>query len=130
MRSQPCHLTSRLPAFNAFVGLSRHLGLTAVASGLLGLFPLHAQNAQPAESAPDVPTKAAPMILERGADHRVVEWVQAATDEAGERISVTSHFTQVATGLHHLDSQGQWQETAAEFLPVEREFVAARGSSW
>ena len=68
-----------------------------------------------------------PVMVEQGADFRVVEWVTATTDESGEKLSITNRYTEVATGLHYRDEQGQWQETVAEFVAVPDGFVAARG---
>ncbi|HAB17910.1 MAG TPA: hypothetical protein DCE44_15825, partial [Verrucomicrobiales bacterium] len=126
MRTQPCHLSSRLPSYNKLVCLPQHLGLT-VSIGLIGVAQLHAQLAQQAQPASEARAEVVPVVLERGADYRVVEWVQAATDEAGDPITATNQFTMVASGLHYLDSEGQWRETVSEFVPVENGFVAARG---
>ncbi|MBN9692276.1 MAG: hypothetical protein J0M24_18675 [Verrucomicrobia bacterium] len=71
--------------------------------------------------------ESAPVTVERGGDFRVVEWVTATTDESGETQSVTNRYTEVATGLHYRDEQGQLQETVAEFVAVPDGFVAARG---
>ncbi|MBN9692293.1 MAG: hypothetical protein J0M24_18760 [Verrucomicrobia bacterium] len=72
-------------------------------------------------------TESAPVMVEQGADFRVVEWVTATTEESGEKLSITNRYTEVATGLHYRDEQGQWQETVAEFVAVPDGFVAARG---
>lgn len=72
-------------------------------------------------------TESAPVMVEQGADFRVVEWVTATTDESGDKLSITNRYTEVATGLHYRDEQGQLQETVAEFVAVPDGFVAARG---
>lgn len=66
-------------------------------------------------------------ITERGPHHRVVEWSSAGADAAGNSVTVTNSYTEVATGLHYLDERGQWQATVAEFVRVQDGFVAARG---
>lgn len=76
---------------------------------------------------PERVTESGPVIVEQGADFRVVEWVTATTDESGEKLSITNRYTEVATGLHYRDEQGQWQQTVAEFVAVPNGFVAARG---
>ncbi|MBN9692179.1 MAG: hypothetical protein J0M24_18190 [Verrucomicrobia bacterium] len=76
---------------------------------------------------PERVIESASVTVEQGADFRVVEWVTATTDESGEKLSITNRYTEMATGLHYRDEQGQWQETVAEFVAVPDGFVAARG---
>jgi hypothetical protein len=62
---------------------------------------------------------AAPLVLERGPHHRVVEWLSWSADASGKPYALTNRYTELATGLHYwrdgewLDSQ-ELVETAAE----------------
>lgn len=67
------------------------------------------------------------MILERGPDHRVVEWYSEIRDDSGTPLTLTNRYTEVATGLHFLDARGEWQDTVASFEAVPNGWVAARG---
>jgi uncharacterized membrane protein len=66
-------------------------------------------------------------IVERGDDHRVIEWYSQSTDDTGASLILTNRYAEVATGLHFLDAQGEWQDTVAAFDPVPNGWVAARG---
>jgi hypothetical protein len=39
------------------------------------------------------------VVLERGPDHRVVEWYSEILDESGTSLTLTNRYTEVATGL-------------------------------
>ena len=67
------------------------------------------------------------VVLERGPDHRVVEWYSEILDESGTSLTLTNRYTEVATGLHFLDAKGEWYETVAAFEEVPNGWVAARG---
>jgi len=51
--------------------------------------------------AAEAPTERAPVVIERGAGHRVMEWLTDLTDEAGQALVVTNRYTEVAAGLHY-----------------------------
>jgi hypothetical protein len=67
------------------------------------------------------------VVLERGHAHRVVEWYSEILDESGTSLTLTSRYTEVATGLHYLDAKGEWYDTAAASEEVPNGWVAARG---
>jgi hypothetical protein len=88
-------------------------------------------------SAPDTQTtaevrvfasarEAVPTVTERGAHHRVEQWVERITGEDGATNDVTHSYTVLANGMNYLDG-GEWKETVPEFVPVKGGWLAARG---
>ncbi|MCW5558430.1 MAG: hypothetical protein KIT22_11440, partial [Verrucomicrobiae bacterium] len=78
-------------------------------------------------AAESQPTPTDFVVVEREADSRVVEWYSTTVDEMGQSLVLTNRYTEVATGLHWLDAQGQWQNTVAELVPVAGGFLATQG---
>lgn len=65
-------------------------------------------------------------VTERGAHHRVEQWVERILGEDGTTNDVTHAATVLANGMHYLDG-GEWKETVPEFVPVNGGWLAARG---
>jgi len=72
-------------------------------------------------------TSRAAVVLERGADYRILEWPVPSLDQAGHPLILTNRYTELATGLHYRNESGEWQETVAELVPIAGGFMATRG---
>lgn len=123
-------LLRRLPAWMRRTLAGRLLGLLLPTAALL------AQETA-IRSAPDTKTtaevrvfasarEAAPTVTERGAHHRVEQWVERIIGEDGATNDVTHSYTVLANGMNYLDG-GEWKETVAEFVPVKAGWLAGRG---
>lgn len=70
--------------------------------------------------------EAVPTVTERGAHHRVEQWVERIIGEDGTTNDITHSYTVLANGMHYLDG-GEWKETVPEFVAVKGGWLAARG---
>ena len=70
--------------------------------------------------------EAVPTVTERGAHHRVEQWVERILGEDGTTNDITHSYTVLANGMHYLNG-GEWRETVPEFVPVNGGWLAARG---
>lgn len=68
----------------------------------------------------------APVVLERGPHHRVVQSLSSYINEFGERIQQTGQYTEIANGLHYF-ANGQWHETQELIEPSPQGAVALHG---
>ena len=56
----------------------------------------------------------APIIIERGAHHRVWQTATLITDAEGLVTTNTGSYTELATGMHYWED-GQWKDSVAAF---------------
>jgi hypothetical protein len=54
------------------------------------------------------------VVIERGANHKVVQHLTWTTDDKGEAIAQTNSFTELATGLNYQNEKGEWEESREE----------------
>ncbi len=60
-----------------------------------------------------------PSIVEKGANHRVVQWEEFRTNEVTGKASSQKHeYVELANGMHYLDEKGRYEETKEEIKPV------------
>lgn len=67
------------------------------------------------------------VVTERGPHHAVVETVRQLRDEAGQEISVTNSYVELATGLSFIGESGRWEATEEAFELVPGAALAWRG---
>ena len=114
-------------AFDFLMPINLHLMRRFLLPLFLPSVALAVETSAGAPSAVTDPVVPELTVIERGFHHRVVEWLSQTTDESGNTLTSTNHFTEVASGLHFVDETGAWQETVAEFVPVAGGFIANRG---
>jgi hypothetical protein len=65
-------------------------------------------------------------VIEKGAHHRVEQWVERVIDDGGRTNDIPHTYTVLAAGMHYLEN-GEWRETVPEFIRIHGGFVAVRG---
>ncbi len=75
---------------------------------------------------PDNPPYA---VVARDASSRVWEKTVFEVGPTGQRFPVTHRFTELGTGIHYRDQNGQWAETLEAFSPVPGGAAARPGRS-
>lgn len=59
-------------------------------------------------------------ILERGANHKIVQHVSWQLDEKGQATAKTNTYTELATGLNYQGEKGEWSETRELIEPLPK----------
>jgi hypothetical protein len=59
-----------------------------------------------------------PQIVERGQDHRIWQWTVTIPRPGKTSQVQTRHVTELSSGMHYRDTQGQWVETQPVFKPA------------
>jgi hypothetical protein len=69
----------------------------------------------------------APVVLETGPHHRLVEWVEERLGPDGQLTAEVHQYTELATGLHYWDEEaGQWLESVEAFELLPHGYAVAR----
>jgi hypothetical protein len=68
-----------------------------------------------------------PVIVERGANYRIVQTVTSLPQEDGSTLFQTNLYTELANGMNYLDANGQWAETKEEIEIINGLGVARQG---
>jgi hypothetical protein len=69
----------------------------------------------------------APVVLETGPHHRLVEWVEERLGADGQLTAEVHQYTELATGLHYWDEEaGQWLESVEAFELLPQGYAVAR----
>ncbi|MCF7668581.1 MAG: hypothetical protein K9N48_02270 [Verrucomicrobia bacterium] len=106
------HISSSAPPSGAIKGLFKigFLGMLFSLSNLL--------------AADEVVNKA---VVERGQNHKIIEFTRNVTDATGETKTVQGRYTVLANGMHYKED-GRWVESKELIEPFEKGAVARQGA--
>jgi hypothetical protein len=78
--------------------------------------------------AAELTTRTAPQVIEKGPHHRVWSHVTTNTTPDGQAVLKTNRYTELATGLHYRDQNGEWSESQEVIDIVPGGALASKGS--
>ena len=83
--------------------------------------------ATPQSAGQSIPSDTAYAVIDRGANSRV--WEKTTYEQApdGSVVTKKNHYTELATGLHYQNAQGQWVESQEVIEPFSGGAIARQG---